>query len=99
MTHRSIAATLVLLSATMVAVTAVDDVATAIVYGALFGAVAAANMTFFGYMWVRYFGRRHLGSISQPGRYSGEQATKRPPPTSANLKGGFLVRHKNGVLI
>ena len=65
------AAALVLLSATMVAVTAVDDVATAIVYGALFGAVAAANMTFFGYMWVRYFGRRHLGSIQGAGQMVG----------------------------
>jgi MFS family permease len=62
---------LVWLSLTMVVLTRVDGLATALVYGVLFGAVTAANITFFAYMWARFFGRRHLGSIQGAGQMIG----------------------------
>jgi nitrate/nitrite transporter NarK len=61
----------VLLAVTTATASLVDDIATALVYGALFGASNAANITFLGYMWARYFGRRHLGSIQGAGQMIG----------------------------
>ncbi|MEE8545518.1 MAG: MFS transporter [Alphaproteobacteria bacterium] len=66
-----LAAALLLLAVTTVTATRVDDAATALAYGVLFGANNAANITFFGYMWARYFGRRHLGSIQGAGQMIG----------------------------
>ena len=37
----------------------------------IFGINTGANMTFFGYMWAEYFGRRHLGSIQGAGQTIG----------------------------
>ncbi len=65
------ASALVLLTVTMVAATQVHDLTTAVVYGVLFGAINAVNITFFGYMWARYFGRRHLGSVQGAGQMVG----------------------------
>ncbi|MBI2524732.1 MAG: MFS transporter [Candidatus Rokubacteria bacterium] len=55
----------------LVGVTLVHDVATAVLYGMLFGINNASTMTMFGYMWPRYFGRRHLGSIQGMGQMIG----------------------------
>ncbi len=62
---------LLLLSLTMIAASLADNVAMAMIYGALFGANNAANITFFGYMWARYFGRKHLGSVQGAGQMVG----------------------------
>ncbi len=43
--------------------TAVGDFAGAAVFAAIFGLNNAFSMTLFGYIFPRYFGRRHLGSV------------------------------------
>lgn len=67
----SFAATLLLMSVLLVGVTFVTDLTSAVVYAVLFGILTAANMTFFGYMWAHYFGRKHLGSIQGVGQTIG----------------------------
>ena len=57
------AAGLLVTSSALVGVTLVEDVVTAVFYAMLFGINNACFMTMFGYLWPRYFGRRHLGSI------------------------------------
>ena len=65
------AAALVLLSATLVASTLVNGIVMAAVYGTMFGINNAANITFFGYIWAHYFGRKHLGRIQGLGQMVG----------------------------
>ena len=65
------AAALGLLSATLVASTLVDGIVMAAVYGTMFGINNAANITFFGYIWAHYFGRKHLGRIQGLGQMVG----------------------------
>jgi len=55
----------------LVGVTLVGDVVTAVLYAVLFGLNNAFSMTMFGYLWPRYFGRRHLGSIQGTGQMIG----------------------------
>lgn len=55
----------------LVGVTLVHDILTAVLYAMLFGINNASTMTLFGYMWPRYFGRRHLGSIQGMGQMIG----------------------------
>ena len=55
----------------LVAVTLVQEIVTALVYAAIFGVNNAFSMTMFGYIWPRYFGRRHLGSIQGTGQMIG----------------------------
>ncbi|MFY0611256.1 MAG: MFS transporter [Hyphomicrobiaceae bacterium] len=43
----------------------------AIVYSVIFGINNAFSMTMFGYIWPRYFGRKHLGSIQGTGQMIG----------------------------
>jgi MFS family permease len=43
----------------------------AIIYAIFFGLNNAISMTMFGYIWPRYFGRRHLGSIQGTGQMIG----------------------------
>lgn len=62
---------LLVTAASLVAVTFVDDLVTAVLYGMLFGLNNAFSMTTFGYVWPRYFGRRHLGSIQGTGQMIG----------------------------
>lgn len=64
-------ASLVLLSVSLTGITFVHDATTATAYAVIFGINNAANMTFFGYMWAQYFGRRHLGSIQGVGQMIG----------------------------
>jgi len=52
-----------LLSATMV-----DSVATAVIFAAIFGLNNAVTITYVSYLWPRYFGRAHLGSIQGTGQ-------------------------------
>jgi MFS family permease len=51
------------MSAAMVTLTFVEGLASAIVYAVVFGAVNAVIHTHMTFLWPRFFGRRHLGSI------------------------------------
>lgn len=53
------------------AVTFASDTATTIAYTVIFGINNAFSMTMFGYLWPRYFGRKHLGSIQGTGQMIG----------------------------
>ncbi len=65
------AGALVGMSAALVAVTFVSDLPSALAYAVVFGLNNAGTMTLFGYMWPRYFGRRHLGSVQGAGQMIG----------------------------
>jgi len=67
-TRRVFAAALLVTTLCLVGVTLVRDVATAVLYAMLFGLNNAFSMTMFGYLWPRYFGRRHLGSVQGTGQ-------------------------------
>jgi MFS family permease len=64
-------ASLVLLAVSLVGISLVTGPLTAAAYAICFGINTAANMTFFGYMWAQYFGRRYLGSIQGAGQTIG----------------------------
>ena len=70
-THRVFGLSLIMLSLSLFAITFVQDLITALVYGVGFGVNNAFNITMFGYVWPRYFGRRHLGSIQGTGQMIG----------------------------
>jgi MFS family permease len=57
------AAAMLTMTAAMLALVLVDDAATAVLYGVVFGINNAAVHTHIAYVWPRFFGRRHLGSI------------------------------------
>ena len=48
-----------------------DDVATAMIYGVVFGLNNGTNIACHSYLWPRYFGRRHLGSVQGTGQMIG----------------------------
>jgi MFS family permease len=50
-------------SAALIAIVFVDDLASALLYAIVFGLSNAAVQTHYTYVWPRFFGRRHLGSI------------------------------------
>jgi MFS family permease len=52
-------------------VTFATDTLTTIAYAVVFGINNAFSMTMFGYLWPRYFGRKHLGSIQGTGQMIG----------------------------
>lgn len=62
---------LLIQAAALLMVTQVSTVPTAIAYAALFGLLNACSMTLFGYVWPRFFGRAHLGSIQGVGQMIG----------------------------
>jgi cyanate permease len=55
----------------LVSAAAVHDLPTAMIYAVAFGLNNGCTMTFFGYMWPRYFGRKHLGAIQGTGQMIG----------------------------
>lgn len=67
-TERMFALGLLVLASTLAAAAFVSGIMSALVYAVCFGAANAVGMTFFSYMWPRYFGRRHLGSIQGTGQ-------------------------------
>ena len=73
------AAGLVVQAAALVALTFVSTVPALIVYGIVFGLNNAFSMTMFGYLWPRYFGRRHLGRIQGTGQMVGVFAASLGP--------------------
>ena len=70
-THRVFAFGLLVMVTSLVSAALVHDLTTAMVYAVAFGLNNGCTMTFFGYMWPRYFGRKHLGSIQGTGQMIG----------------------------
>lgn len=70
-TRYVIAVAMSLVAASLFAITSVVDNATAMFYAMIFGLTNAFMMTMFGYLWPRYFGRAHLGSIQGTGQMVG----------------------------
>ena len=62
---------LLVMVASLVSVTFVRDLPTAVIFAIIFGINNGVTMTFFGFLWPRYFGRRHLGSIQGIGQMVG----------------------------
>jgi MFS family permease len=62
---------LLITAASLVGVTFATGPAGAVLYALVFGLNNAFSMTMFGYIWPRYFGRRHLGSIQGTGQMIG----------------------------
>ena len=62
---------LVVTAASLTAITFATSIATGLVYAVIFGLNNAFSMTIFGYIWPRYFGRKHLGSIQGTGQMIG----------------------------
>ena len=70
-THWMFAFGQVVLVGSLVSVTYVDDLQSALVYAVIFGINNAVTMTLFSYVWPRYFGLAHLGSIQGVGQMVG----------------------------
>lgn len=86
------AAGLLVTAGSLLAASAVEGIASAVFYALLFGVNNAVTMTYFGYMWPRFFGRRHLGSIQGTGQMIGVVgASLGPLPlgVGVDLLGGF----------
>ena len=62
-TRPMFATSLLIMSASLIALARVTDLGTMIAYSAVFGLANAAFQAHIAFMWPRYFGRRHLGSI------------------------------------
>ena len=57
--------------ASLIAMSQVDDFGSAVVYAMIFGVNNAVTMTLFSYVWPRFFGLAHLGSIQGVGQTVG----------------------------
>ena len=64
-------AALFTLFGSLVSMAFVSDLSTALIYAIIFGLNNAFNITLFGYMWPRYFGRKNIGSIQGTGQMIG----------------------------
>lgn len=62
------AAGLWVLAASLVGVTMVQGLTSALIYAMFFGLTNAFSMTMFGYLMPRYFGRKHLGALQGAGQ-------------------------------
>ena len=67
-TRYMLAAGLMVQSLALVSITFVTTVPVLFVYAIIFGLNNAFTMTLFGYLWPRYFGRKHLGRIQGTGQ-------------------------------
>ena len=70
-THRVFAFGLCVMVVSLISAAMVQDLTTAMIYAVAFGLNNGCTMTFFGYMWPRYFGRKHLGAIQGTGQMIG----------------------------
>ncbi len=70
-TRYVIALALIVTGVNLIGITQVTSFTTGVVYALLFGLNNALSMTMFGYVWPRYFGRKHLGSIQGAGQMVG----------------------------
>ena len=62
-TRPMFASALLIMSASLVSLAWVTDLHSMIVFSAVFGLANAGLQSHYSFMWPRYFGRRHLGSI------------------------------------
>ena len=70
-THRVFAFGLCVMVASLISAAMAHNLTTAMIYAVVFGLNNGCTMTFFGYMWPRYFGRKHLGTIQGTGQMIG----------------------------
>lgn len=70
-TERIFAGGLLVMASSLISITYVNDLPTAIIYAMIFGLNNAVTMTFFSYMYARYFGRKHIGSVQGTGQMIG----------------------------
>lgn len=62
---------LMITASCLITVTLANGFVGTVIYALLFGLNNAFSMTMFGYIWPRYFGRLHLGSIQGTGQMIG----------------------------
>ena len=70
-TERMFAGGLLVLASTLVIAAQVSGIVSAVLYALAFGVANAVSMTYYSFMWPRYFGRTHLGSIQGTGQMIG----------------------------
>ena len=70
-TNRVFVFGLIVMVASLISAAMADNLTTAMIYAVVFGLNNGCTMTFFGYMWPRYFGRKHLGTIQGTGQMIG----------------------------
>ena len=62
-THVVLAAALLIQAACLILASTATSTMSALIYAAAFGLINAFSITLYGYLWPRYFGRKHVGSI------------------------------------
>ena len=67
-THNVIGISLLVTTASLISVSFASNITFAIIYSIIFGINNAFNLALFGYIWPRYFGRLHVGSIQGTGQ-------------------------------
>ena len=58
----------IVMAAALISMSFVNDLETAVLYAIIFGLNNAIVMTFYSYIYARYFGRKHLGSVQGTGQ-------------------------------
>ena len=67
-THNVIGIALLVTTASLISISFSSNITFAIIYSIIFGINNAFNLSLFGYIWPRYFGRLHVGSIQGTGQ-------------------------------
>ena len=67
-THNIIGLSLLVTTASLISITFATNTTYALIYSIIFGINNAFNLSLFGYIWPRYFGRLHVGSIQGTGQ-------------------------------
>ena len=91
-TRFAFALALVVQAVSLLGASLVTDVVSASLFAVVFGLNNACSMTLFGYIFPRYFGRKHLGSIQGAGQTILVIGASAGPPLigyAAELTGGF----------
>ena len=70
-TRYVVAFEMLLIGIALIAITQVTGLASGLFYAITFGLANAFMLTMFGFIWPRYFGRAHLGSIQGIGQMTG----------------------------
>lgn len=70
-TRYVVAFEMVLIGLALIAITQATSFISGAVYSVIFGLANAFMLTMFGFIWPRYFGRAHLGSIQGVGQMAG----------------------------
>jgi len=70
-TRYVVAFEMLLIGLALIAITQVSGFVSGVVYAVTFGLANAFMLTMFGFIWPRYFGRAHLGSIQGVGQMAG----------------------------